>query len=117
MPILFLWARGFSDIGKRLMGGQNVSCDFGGGGKYHRARPPKPGLVLEWDLPGLCRFPLRKTTGRKQTGGKTYHRWGGGSKTVLAHKQFFGHPCHRSSRPGTLPGRKCLCSLGSAHST
>ena len=26
---------------KRLMGGQNVSCDFGGGKTYHRVRPPK----------------------------------------------------------------------------
>ena len=58
-------------VGKRLMGGQNVSCDFLGGKTYHRVRPPKPsfGGLRKWDLPGLCRLPLRKTTGRIQTGG------------------------------------------------
>ena len=34
-------------------GGQNVSCDFGGGGKtYHKAPPPKP--VLEASESGIC---------------------------------------------------------------
>ena len=44
---------------------------FLGGKTYHRARPPKP--VLEASNSGICLvcagFPLRKTTGRKQTGG------------------------------------------------
>ena len=39
-------------VGKRLMGGQNVSCDFGGGETYHRVRPPKP--VLEASESGIC---------------------------------------------------------------
>ena len=54
---------------------------------YYRARPPK--LVLEGSESGigLCPFPLRKMTGREQTGGEqrgggTYHKWGG-SKTVF----------------------------------
>ena len=33
-------------------GGQNVSCDFGVGGTYKRARPPK--LVLEASDSGIC---------------------------------------------------------------
>ena len=69
-------------FGKRLMGGQNVSCDFLGGKRTIDA-PSKAsfGGLRKWDLPGLCRFPLRKTTGRKQRGGaETYHRWGGAPK-------------------------------------
>ena len=33
-------------------GGQNVSCDFGGGKTYHKAPPPKP--VLEASESGIC---------------------------------------------------------------
>ena len=33
-------------------GGQNVSCNFGGGKKYHKAPPPKP--VLEASESGIC---------------------------------------------------------------
>ena len=38
------------------MGGQNVSCDFGGGGKtFYRARPPKPDLeALESGIGVVC---------------------------------------------------------------
>ena len=39
-------------VGKRLMGGQNVSCDSGGGETYYRVRPPKP--VLEASESGIC---------------------------------------------------------------
>ena len=53
-------------------GGQNVSCDFGGGGEtYYRAPPPKPLLeASKWDLSGMCPFPLRRMTGREQRGGE-----------------------------------------------
>ena len=57
------------------MGGENVSCDFLGGKRtIERALQTSFGRLRKWDLSGLCRFPLRKTTGRKQTGGETYHR-------------------------------------------
>ena len=87
-------------FGKRLLGGQNVSCDFGGGGggeTYHRVRPPKPVLEASpqkvgfaWSVPVSSKEnnSLRaKTNG----GGETYHRWGGGSKTVLG-EGLYGIP-------------------------
>ena len=66
-------------IGKRLMGGQNVSCDFGGGNHtVERAlqnqfwRPQKVGFA--WSVPVSSKENNKaKTNG----GGKTYHRWGG----------------------------------------
>ena len=39
-------------LGIRKGGGQNVSCDFGGGETYHKAPPPKP--VLEASESGIC---------------------------------------------------------------
>ena len=63
------------------MGEQNVSCDFGGGENVPWSALSKTGFggLRKWDLPGLCRFPLRKTPGRKTNGGggETYHRCGG----------------------------------------
>ena len=44
-----------------------------GGEAYYRVHSPKP----KWDWSGLCPVPLRKITGREQTGGGTYQRWGG----------------------------------------
>ena len=59
------------------MGGKTYRAIFLGGKRtIERAFQNQFGGLRKWDLPGLRRFPLRKTTGRKQTGGKTYHRWG-----------------------------------------
>ena len=57
------------------MGGKTYRAIFGeenvGGENVPKSGPPKTsfGGLRKWDLPGLCRFPLKKTTGRKQTGG------------------------------------------------
>ena len=67
-------------FGKRLMGGQNVSCDFWGEKTYHRVRPPKPcsfGGLRKWDLPGVPVSSKENNRAKTNGGGKTYHRWGG----------------------------------------
>ena len=53
------------------MGGQNVLCDFGGGGgrTIECALQNQFGGLRKWDWSGLCPFPLRKMTGREQMGG------------------------------------------------
>ena len=50
------------------MGGGNVSCDFGGGGgTYHRVRPPKP--VLEASESGICLVCAGFQQGENKRGG------------------------------------------------
>ena len=73
------------------MGGQNVSCDFGGGKRTIERALSKTsfGGLRKWDLPGLCRFPLRKTTGRKRTGGGK-RIIGGGVQNLFFGKGFYG---------------------------
>ena len=39
------------NIGKRQMGGGDVSCDFGGGKTFYRVPPPEP--VLEGSDSGI----------------------------------------------------------------
>ena len=80
----------FHIFGKRLMGGQNVSCDFGGGGKRTIEcalqnqfwRPQKVGFA--WSLPVSS-----KENNRAKTKGGGKRIIGGGSKTVFG-KGFYG---------------------------
>ena len=65
------------------MGGQNVSCDFGGGGMYHRARPKnqfwRPQKVgFAWPVPGSS-----KQQGKNKRGGGKRIIGGGGPKPFL----------------------------------
>ena len=76
------------DLGNRKgRGGQNVSCDFGGG------NPTR-------DSDGLCPFPLRKMAGRGQTEGGEYHsRAGGEPKTVSGEGLWHVFPSPEFSTP------------------
>ena len=64
---------------KAANGGQNVSCDFGGG-KRTIERPSKTtfGGLRTWDLSGLCPFPPKTMTWSEQTGGSSERIIGGG---------------------------------------
>ena len=72
-------------------GGQNVSCDFGGGGGKRTIKHPLQNqfwrpqkVVRKWDLSGLCPFPLRRMTLREQRrGGGNRIISGGGPKPFL----------------------------------
>ena len=79
---LFMSSAGILGSGK--WGGGNASCDFWGT-DYYRVPPPTTTFrgLRKWDLSGLCPFPPKKMTWREQMGGKTYHRLGGGVKTVF----------------------------------
>ena len=89
------WTRNLQQrklLGKWLMGGENVSCDFflGGGETYHRARPPKP--VLEASESGIAwsePVSSKKNNRAKTNGGGGKRIIGGGSKTVFG-KGFHG---------------------------
>ena len=75
--------------GKAANGGANTSCDFGGRkstNSTERGLQNQFWSLRKWDWSCLCPFPLTKIkmTGREQTGGKTYRRWGvQKSKTVF----------------------------------
>ena len=57
------WATGW----ELARGGQNVSCDFGGGGGKRTIKCPPPKPVLEASENGI----------HKGGGDETYHKWGG----------------------------------------
>ena len=59
-------------LGNRKGGGQNVSCDFGGGGERTIECPLQNHRFLcfrKWDLSGLRPFPPKKMTWHEQRGG------------------------------------------------
>ena len=65
-----LW---FVLVGNSQRRGQNVSCDFGGGGGKRTIEYPLQNQFWrpqKMDSSGLCLFPPRKMTGREQWGGR-----------------------------------------------
>ena len=66
-------------------GGKTYRRDFGGGGKRTIKPPSKTsfGGLRKWDLSGLCPFPLRRMTLRKQRGGGNRIISAGGPKPFL----------------------------------
>ena len=88
-------------LGNRKEGGQNVSCDLGGGECSNRAPPPKPVLVgFVWSVPVPSKEHDRACTG----GGKTYHRWGGrGSKTIFGEGHEVRQPKTAQDCSGRFP--------------
>ena len=73
-------------------GGAKRIVRLGGGGGKRTIECPLQnhfGGLRKWDLSGLCPFPPKNMTWREQIGGKAYHKWGGGSKTVFG-EGFYG---------------------------
>ena len=70
--------------GKWGWGGKTFRANLGGKRTMECTSKTSFGGLREWDWSGLCSFPLRKMTGRGQTGRKRIIGGrGGGSKTVF----------------------------------